>query len=368
LYKQAADLTRKRETLRIQQQKLEKNQLSSPNISLKSRYLTGNRVGKIEDRLLAQGKRKVSEDPSLSQERIPKISDYAKSMKSDKPVVERLLVQGYIYEARKKANLASSAEFSFMPKINSYSTNVSRSDLYSPKAPAKAQVSFNFQPELDKNSLKIASRLGEFGNRNTSRNRNRSMSIEEFSFKPKINKTSSEASINATTGNVSGNGDRWQQLYDLNLQRRERLALLRKNFEETEKDFECTFHPKTCKPLVKGSADPAQRLNDWETRRLLKLNQARETSVDKDSDECTFRPFLYGNLACQTTFTDFYVDSDKKKKKNYVEIHKAKFTPDKIEWKSDKVAPLFISDINSNEYDEAIKELHDLLHVGLKRK
>jgi hypothetical protein len=356
-------LTRKRETLRIQQQKLEKNQLSSPVISLKSRNLVAGRVGRIEDRLLLHGKKKNFEDVSLSQERIPKITEYAKSIKSDKPVVERLLVQGHIYDARKKASLANSAEFSFAPKINSYSTNVSRSDLHSPKVLNKTESninSFTFQPELDKNSLKIAEKLGTFGNRNTSRHRSRS--IEEFSFKPQINKTTSESSM------VSGE-ERWKQLYDLNLQRRERLALLRKNFEETEKDFECTFHPKTCKPgsSLAGS-NAAQRLLDWETRRVNKLNQVRENSVDKDMDECTFKPYLYGNLAGQTTFTDFYADVDKKKKKNYVDIHRAKFTPDAIEWKSDKVAPLFISDINSNEYDEAIKELHDLLHVGLKTK
>lgn len=340
---------------------MEKNQVCDPIISQKSRVLVGNRTGKIEDRLLALSRSKeLSPQGSQEPDRIPKISEYAKNKKIDKPVVDRLLLYSKIYGEKRKVAQERGLDLDFTPKINSYSTNVSRTDLTSPKNYSKPELTYSFQPEINNRSSQIASKLGTFGNRNTSKSR--SSSIEQHSFKPKINKTTSESSM--------GTGEeRWKYLYDLNLQRRERLALLRKNFAENDKDFECTFHPKTCKPLsslsVSGSV---QRLTDWELRRQAKLNQARELSVEKDSDECTFKPSLYKNLAGQNTLTDFYLELENKKKKNYVEIHKHKFTPDKIEWRSDKVAPLFISDINSNEYDEAIKELHDLLHVGLKSK
>lgn len=345
--------------MRIQQQKLERNQVCDPCISQKSRDLVGNRAGKIEDRLLALSKSKeLSSRDSQAPERIPQISEYAKSLKSDKPVVDRLLLYSKIYDEKRKVAQEKTLDLNFTPQINSYSTNVSRSDLASPKSVQKPELNYSFQPSINTKSSQIASKLGSFGARNTSKSR--SYLKEDYSFKPQINKTSSEISLKPGE-------DRWKYLYDLNLQRRERLALLRKNFQDNEKDFECTFHPKTCKPLTSLSVSSSvRRLNDWEIKRLAKISKVRESSIDKDDEECTFKPSLYKNLTGQTTLTDFYLELEKKKKKNYVEIHRHKFTPDKIEWRSDKVAPLFISDINSNEYDEAIKELHDLLHVGLK--
>lgn len=367
LYKQAAMLNRKRENLRIQQQKAEKNQLCSPAILQKSREMLKNRNGKIEDRLLATWKsqKDASEQylrESSSQSRIPTISPYATQMQSDKPVVDRLMLYSKIYHEKKKRAQEAPPDCSFTPKINSYSNRVSRSDLYSPKITPIAECQYSFKPELNQNSLKIAEKLGPFGCRASSRSSScsKSVSNESYSFHPQINKNYSISSIRSGS-------PRWKQLYDMNLDRRERLEMLRKAFADNERDFECTFHPKTCRaPNGLSTSGTVQRLNDCETRRQASINAKKDSMTDKDLDECTFRPFLYGNIAGQTTLTDFYSELDRKKKKSYAEIHRGKFTPDKIEWRSDKVAPLFISDINSNEYDEAIKELHDLLHIGLK--
>ena len=143
------------------------------------------------------------------------------------------------------------------------------------------------------------------------------------------------------------------------------MELLRKAFAENEKDFECTFHPKTKNPSQSLSiSGTVQRLHDWDNFRKSKINSLRNLNSEKDYDECTFKPSLY-SYTKQSFFNDM-PSLINKNSKSYSQIHKQKYTPDKIEWQSEKVAPLFISDINSNEYDEAIRELHDLLHIGLK--
>ncbi|OMJ76234.1 hypothetical protein SteCoe_24456 [Stentor coeruleus] len=367
LYKQAAMLNRKRENLRIQQQKAEKKQLYSPIILQKSREMLKDRSGKIEDRLLATWKsqKEASEQflrESSSQSRIPTISPYATQIQTEKPVMDRLMLYSKIYHEKKKRAQETPPECSFTPKINSYSNSVSRSDLYSPKINPVAECQYSFKPELNQNSLKIAEKLGPFGCRTSSRSSSYSKSVgnESYLFRPQINKNYSISSFRSGS-------PRWKQLYDMNLDRRERLEMLRKAFADNERDFECTFHPKTCRPLNSlSTSGTVERLNSWESKRQASINAKKDSISDKDLDECTFKPFLYGSISGQTTLTDFYSELDRKKKKTYSEIHKGKFTPDKIEWKNDKVAPLFISDINSNEYDDAIKELHDLLHIGLK--
>ena len=320
------------------------------------------RNGKIEDRLIATWKNhQTSLEKELKEsnniKRIPQISPYANQLQTEKPVVERLMLYKKIYNDRRAKAIKSVPDFSFSPQINSYSNNVSRTDLCTPRSPQSIENPYSFKPELNQNSLKIAEKLGPFGNRTSASNK--SINSDTYSFKPEINKNYSMSSIRSTS-------PRWKQLYALNLERRERLENLRKAFAENDKDFECTFHPKTCRTQNSlSSTSTVQRLNDWEQKRQSKIANLRNSSSDKDYEECTFKPSLYGSIMVNSTISDFYNDINKKKN-TYAEIHKNKYTPDKIEWKSEKVAPLFISDINSNEYDEAIKELHDLLHIGLK--
>lgn len=328
----------------------------------KSRNIAQNRPGKVEDRLIADWKnhKLVLEKDQKELEkvqRIPQISPFAAQLQSERPVVERLLLYNNIYNERKKKAIKQVPGHSHVPQINSYSINVSRTDLSSPRSPQPLSNPYSFKPELNKNSLKIAEKLGPFGNRSSLHSK--SASNESFSFKPEINKNSSMASRRSSS-------PRWKKLYGLNIERRERLELLRQALAENDVDYECTFQPKTLrKNGGLTNTDTVQRLNDWEKRRQSKIDGMRNSSSDKNLDECTFKPMLYGNVVGESMMSDFYEEL-KKKKKNYVDIHRNKFVPDAIEWRCDKVAPLFISDINSNEYDEAIKELHDLLHVGLK--
>jgi hypothetical protein len=353
-------LNRKRENLRIQKQKQDKVEKCTPIILQKSRDMVKNRSGKIEDRLIAGWKsqkamvEKEIKDSQMSP-RIPQISQFASQMHLEKPVVDRLMLYKKIYHDRRAKAIKSVPEFSHSPQINSYSTNISRTDLYSARSPLPQENSFSFKPQLNSNSLKMAAKLGSFGNRTLVHSK--SISTENYSFHPEINKTSSISTLRSSS-------PRWNQLYNLNLERRERLELLRKAFAENDRDFECTFHPKTTNPSQSLSiSGTVQRLNDWEHKRQSKINSIRNSSNDKEYDECTFKPSLYSKNT--SSVIDFSADN-RKNKKSYAEIHKLKYIPDKIEWQSEKVLPLFISDINSNEYDDAIKELHDLLHISLK--
>jgi HEPN domain-containing protein len=276
-------------------------------------------------------------------------------MQSGASVVDRLMLYKDIYETNRNKALKKLPVYSYFPKINSYSKTGSSPDLYSPRARIQTEPLHSFKPSLDSNSLKIAERLGPFGSRTV---HSKSISHENYSFRPEINKTASVSSRKSSSS-------RWNHLYSLNLERRERLELLRRKFAENDIDFECTFHPKTCKPVQSLSlSNTVQRLHDWNRKKQAKLEAAKNSNNDKDYEECTFKPSLYSSNIINSTI-DFYPDQAPKKK-SYTEIHKQKYTPDKIEWNSEKVAPLFISDINSNEYDEAIKELHDLLHISLK--
>ena len=320
------------------------------------------RTGKIEDRLLAGWKthqQSLETDIANShkEQRIPQISPFAAHMQIDKPVVERLLLYKKVYSERRIHAAKNAPDYSYAPQINPCSRSTSRTDLCTPRSPQPAPNPYSFKPELNQNSLKIAEKLGPFGNRTASHTK--SVSSESHSFRPEINKTTS---INS--GRSSS--PRWKQLYKLNLERRERLELLRQAFAENDVDFECTFKPKTCRPPVSlSNSCTVQRLSDWEQKRQAKISSIRNSKSDKDLEECTFKPALYSGLMSDSMITDLNSVVGRKKK-NYAEIHRNKYTPEMIEWNHDKIAPLFISDINSNEYDEAIKELHDLLHIGLK--
>ncbi|OMJ65521.1 hypothetical protein SteCoe_38066 [Stentor coeruleus] len=340
--------------------------MSSPIILQKSLEMLKNRNGKIEDRLIStwKGQKEASYQllkSSYSQNRIPIITSYAGQLKNDKPVVERLLLYKKIYKNNQKRAEEGAYKCSFSPKINSYSSLGYRSGPCSPKTPTKLEFEFSFKPEINKNSLKIVSKNRKFSSRSALKcSLNNKNSNEKHIFHPKINKNVSPERIHSAS-------PRWKQLYNLHIDRRERLEILRKAFADNEKDFECTFKPKTSRAggnIEKPST--IERLYDWEIKRQREIASKREFLNDKNLDGCTFRPFLYGNLHEQTTMNDFYYELEGKKKINYVEIHKEKFTPNKVDWKNLNVAPIYYGDINSNEYDDAVKELHDILHLGLK--
>lgn len=324
-----------------------------------------NRNGKIEDRLIStwKGQQEASHQllkSSYSQNRIPTITSYFGQLKNDKPVVERLLLYKKIYKNKQKLAEEGSYKCSFSPKINSYS-NLARSGPCSPKTSTKLELEFSFKPEINKNSLKIVKKNRKISPKSASKSPlSQKHCGEKHTFHPKINQDPSPKCIRSAS-------PRWKQLYNLHINRRERLEILRQAFADNDKDFECTFKPKTsgagCK-IEKSST--IERLHDWENKRQDKIASKKEFFNHKDLDGCTFKPFLYGNLHDQTTMNDFYYELEEKKKISYLEIHRGKFTPDKVDWKNSKVAPLYYGDINSNEYDEAIKELHDILHIGLK--
>lgn len=256
LYKQGSMISRKRENQKLELLKKEMTELSGPSLSKKTLTIVNNqtRIGKIEDRLLTAGQRsqKLAQDKhsilekELKNQAIPSITLLATQISRDDDIVDRLTLYQKIYTDKKKqASKEAEIEYSFQPVINKNFAS-SRPSLSRARSVATFREEFPFSPTLDENSIKIASKLGPFGSRNTQHIR---IEVEEFTFKPSINRSESKE---------RSESPRWRSLYDLNVQRREKIELLRKDFETSRKDLECTFQPKTSKPST--AVDPSNTI------------------------------------------------------------------------------------------------------------
>ena len=92
--------------------------------------------------------------------------------------------------------------------------------------------------------------------------------------------------------------ERWQTLYELGLRKKEEMELIRRNYQEMkeQEEEECTFKPQihSKNPYdneVEGQkVSVVERTRMWAENRQKKIEMMKEQIVDKDIDECTFRP------------------------------------------------------------------------------
>ena len=214
--------------------------------------------------------------------------------------------------------------------------------------------SSNFQPKLNKNSLRIAARLGDPQERLvTSSSKFIEAPDELFTFHPEINKRSKKLA------DVSGiyTKNRWEALYahgeEKKKQNEQMKALL--DLKETEKTHsECLFKPQVLTPSVNSNpSHTVDRLNKWAKGRELRLKEKKDSEIDKDLKECTFTPKIKEFQQSRENLTEIkgispYIQRGKK-----LQIEKpleSTFGPTS---KS--------KDIDKKKYESLLKALHDEL-------
>lgn len=146
-----------------------------------------------------------------------------------------------------------------------------------------------FQPKLNKNSVKIASKLGNPRERLLTPNATQVIEEELFSYKPKINKKSQKIDKNKNETD-----HRWNTLYAQGKEKRIERERIRMEIEMHERKKEaCTFKPQILQPsFAIDSHKTIERLENWAKGKNQKLKEKKDKEIDKDMQECTFAPRL----------------------------------------------------------------------------
>lgn len=376
LYQQAFSIRKRRDLLKIENRQKEKNELAGPALSRKTLEITSkNRDSslKVEDRLICQGaktkfllsKKQEENSQALKEMAAPAISSYSQRLARSGSVQDRLLLFQTIYAShREKKRQQTSPEETFSPQINAnYPLAKPSSVFISKKAQSTYQEEYSFKPALNKNSLRIASQLSP------KRPESSTVREEEYPFHPEINETSRKLDINSKRSL----SPRWHSLYNMNLDHRERMELKRKEKLLKDSDVECTFRPTITAGTLNGNPNTVQRLYQWEDRKLVKRKKMQEEKEKKQFEECTFSPNpLYKSKAdtemrkkAEDFLGSLMISRIQPLPATYLEIYSNRKVPSPGSSVASLARPFFDSDITSNAYGEAIKELHDLLHVDV---
>jgi hypothetical protein len=185
-----------------------------------------------------------------------------------------------------------------------------------PKSPSQATPSSHqFQPKLNKNSLKIASRLNSSKERLLPSSTPKLLSRdEEFTYHPQINKKSQIIS-----SKKSETKPRWDQLYLQGQDKKKELEKIREENSAKEKSLlNCSFKPNILKPSQNIDTNATiQRLEVWAKNKEVKIKRKKENDAGKDLKECTFMPKISENLQTSENFYEIkgvapYIERGKK--------------------------------------------------------
>ena len=185
-----------------------------------------------------------------------------------------------------------------------------------PKSPSQATpLSPAFQPKLNKNSLKIASRLNSSKERLSPNPAPKLPSRdEEFTYHPQINKKSQVISSKKPESRP-----RWDHLYLQGQDKKKELAKIREENEAKQKCLlNCSFKPNILKPSQKTDTNATiQRLEVWAKNKEVKIKSKKENDAGRDLKECTFMPKIIENLLTSENFYEIkgvapYIERGKK--------------------------------------------------------
>eukprot|EP00347_Sterkiella_histriomuscorum_P007643 403348130 len=303
-----------------------------------------NRVGKVQDRLYDQHKKQQAKNNHLQQQKIkqakenanPKISQKSKQLIQHKqaagvePIEQRLIGFQKRIEGKKqqledkyKENCTFKPQINESSKLRSGYVNRPRDLLYQPLKKQSLQVNndpdgSNFKPNINKKTIEIVERKFEgvnvYDRLTQSVDRFAEYQIpsdQQHTFVPQINPISDELDNRMKMGlqnDSIGYGvhkERWQTLYELGLKKKEDMDILRKNYQDMKEQEEtsCTFKPQI---YSKGTVyDTSNRVGGdscsnrisifdrckvWADNKMKKIEMIKELQVDKDIDECTFKP------------------------------------------------------------------------------
>lgn len=214
-----------------------------------------------------------------------------------------------------------------------------------------AQNPLKFQPKLNKNSLKIASKLNIPKDRLTTSSTPKLIPRDEsYTYRPQINKKSQKI-----LQKNPENKPRWDTLYTKGREKQREIEKNRTENEEREEKeaLNCSFRPNILQPS--SNVNPSQtveRLAVWAKNREVKLKEKKETEAGKDLKECTFMPKITEILNFPETLTEIKGIS------RYIQRGKM--------IKNSGLEETFISqpvsrDINKKKYNELVEALHNEL-------
>ena len=188
-----------------------------------------------------------------------------------------------------------------------------------------------FHPKLNKNSLKIASRLCSSQERltpnvNININPNPNSNLlttptskhqsqeDEFTYQPQINLKSKKLSSKNPESN-----SRWDHLYLQGQCKQKELAKLRELSIAKENSYiNCSFKPNTLNPSQETNPSATvQRLEIWAKNKETKIKQQKETNAINTFKECTFMPKITENFPTHENFQSIkgvtrYINQGKK--------------------------------------------------------
>jgi hypothetical protein len=332
-------------------QRFDKTLSSSPSLVTSSSYLQDS---SSSSSLLKQGKVPSMTSSGQSSSNLKEPTSSYQNLK----LLFQSTVERYIKPASPRSmtpeqsslrlpnNLQDIQEFSHFKEPRSATPTLS--GLSSNSGLSSSKQLPKFQPRLNKNSLKIASRLGESRARlETGPVKNVVVEEESFTYKPAINKKSKKL--------AKGKDPRWNTLYLQGEEKRREMDRIRSDAEMKERELEeCAFRPNILQPSL--NSDPqktVERLNNWAKSKEIKIKEKKDNEIDKDMKECTFAPKIK-----QVSYLNEGLESVKGVSRYVTRGQKIKNdqSPDRSQVISSN------KDIDRKKYKELVQALHDELY------
>lgn len=249
-----------------------------------------NEEERVEERLMRLGRRiKAVKQAKIQQ--IMKNPQEPASMET----IERLMQYQKIYKDHKWMLTKGQTDErpTFNPAIDPVSEEIMASkgklDVTRPKSTEKSEQKaqdFPFKPQLNRESMKLAAQKGSSFSRLLTPPAAHS-SVPSHTFHPSINRSSDKGG--------KPQPPRWQSLYQMNIEKREKQARARLNAEAREVQM-CSFKPALSPTEgAKSGKEVVDRLLEWGKDRISRLKRMQLEHEGSDLEECTFAPMVFPN-------------------------------------------------------------------------
>jgi hypothetical protein len=314
-------------------------------------------ISKQVSKILSRFDRKISSSPTYSSaleslKKDPSCSEYLRvgTVKNLKEDQKQSINLKELYQESIGKYLKQTSPRSFTPDISAIYKPETRSTtpkLYKNTTQILKKPS-NFHPKLNKNSLKIAAKLGDPKDRLLNSSMVKIPAQEDqFSYQPEINQKSKILA-------KSNGKQRWETLFTQGEEKRKDIEKLRKILEEKEKDqSEFIFKPSILQPTnISNPTETIERLTNWAKSREQKLKEKKDSEIDKDMKECTFMPRINEIIQCEESIAEIkgvtpYIERGKKIKSTM---------------NTQNTSQMIVSkDLNKKKYTELVEALHQEL-------
>lgn len=339
------------------------------------------RLGKVEDRLLEAGA-KVDKDIVAKQnltilesqiQARPSISPYANRIKRKGNVCERLSNDANARKEKMKSlQIKYDNSFTFSPKINQMPSPLRGAVSERRSVKELKPPEFPFKPAISQKSQQLAAKLGKPMERLLTPPKQHIAedlkSERECSFYPITNPRSSELDNRQKVDENGRRTPRCLALYELH---KAKKSLSNAGELEVTQQQNCTFMPMTNSKSISipNSTNIAERLHNWAAEREIKLQHKRKEEEDEELTGCTFSPKISSCPSHQDVNilrvkgVDKFLDRQfkaKLTKQSESETHSGLMTFGNNQGNNQGENRSF-QILNSNEFLEAVKNLHEEL-------